>query len=248
MHGYGGAVVLRHTTPVPGLPSPFFTSYNHLSAFAPGIAPGVAVAPGTLLGNVGNTTNGQFAGMGSHLHMELRRLPFPGPVGHDGYELDTMDPSLLFAPLGIDWLDSRRELGRGVGGHLYLRAGGPSDPAVCGGVRGLGGNSIFSGNLKTRQRSVSFLGLEGLDAYLGELGSGALGYAPAGYVDPVRIVAKYTTYGTTQVPRVGSPAADVMPPDYAAVADGSSSGSGGSGLVIGGTIAALLAWRLLRRS
>lgn len=269
MGGYGNAVVLRHDTPVPGLPSPFYTSYNHLSAIAPGIAPGAVVAPGTLLGNVGNTTNGQFAGMGAHLHMELRRVPFPG-----SYDRDTMDPSLLFTALGIDWLDYRREVERGVGGHLLIRAGGPSDPAVCGGVRGLdiaiptGRTAIAIPTGKHRAipyipgigiPGVPFLGLEGLGAYLGALPGGEvdpgfvcfggeLGYAPSGYVDPVRIATKYSRYGSTQVPRPGSPAADVMPPDYAPAAAEAGGASSGSSLVIGGTLAALLAWRLLRRS
>jgi len=133
MGGYGNAVVLRHDFDVPGsgLPNPFWTSYNHLSSIAPGIAPGVAVVTGALLGQIGNTTNGQFPGMGPHLHMEVRRAEFPGPVGRDSYRLDTVDPYALLRALGMDWVGSRLEVERPVGGQLFIRADGPSGPAAC---------------------------------------------------------------------------------------------------------------------
>lgn len=243
MGGYGNAVVLRHDFAVPGLPTPFYTSYNHLSAVAPGIAPGVAVATGTLLGNVGNTTNGQFRGMGSHLHMELRRAAFPGPVGRDSYELDTMDPATyLFSALGIDWLDSRREVGRGVGGHLFVRADGPSGPAACGATTGVRGIAVPRPATRGGWRLPYIPGI-------GIPGIPLLGLdAPPGYVDPLTIKTKYTRYGSTQVPRPGSPAADVMPPEYAPeVETGSGGGGGGGGLLLGAGIAAAIVVAGLRK-
>jgi murein DD-endopeptidase MepM/ murein hydrolase activator NlpD len=82
MGGYGNAIVLQHDfqLPAPGvlpsrqnpppLPSSFWTSYNHLQA-PPSLRPGDRVTIGQQLGLVGNTTNGSFAGMGAHLHLEL---------------------------------------------------------------------------------------------------------------------------------------------------------------------------------
>lgn len=134
--GYGNSVVLVHDLDVPGLPRPFWTSYNHLREPS-ALTAGQVVNAGDLLGYVGNTTNGQFPGMGAHLHMEVRRAEFPGPVGHDGYELDTVDPSILFAALGIDWVDHHTEVHREVGGQLLIREDGPSGPAACSGLRGI---------------------------------------------------------------------------------------------------------------
>lgn len=192
--GYGNSVVLEHDLDVPGLPRPFWTSYNHLRDPVT-LAPGARVIAGDLLGYVGNTTNGQFRGMGAHLHMEVRRMPFPAPVGHDGYELDTVDPSILFASLGIDWIDHHREVGREVGGQLLIREDGPSGPAACGG-HGLGRLGYV------RRHFDAPASLSGL------------GTVPAGYVDPSRIRAKYTSKGgsssSVQVRR------EVVPPDYGA--------------------------------
>jgi hypothetical protein len=88
-NGYGNVLVLR-------LPGPVWMSFNHLSAFAPGLAPGMSVPKGALLGLVGNTSNGKFRGMGSHLHLEVRHAPtrggltpFPGPYG--AYNLDPVE-------------------------------------------------------------------------------------------------------------------------------------------------------------
>jgi hypothetical protein len=134
--GYGNSVVLVHDLDVPGLPRPFWTSYNHMRDPST-LTPGQAINAGDLLGYVGNTTNGQFRGMGSHLHMEVRRAAFPGVVGRDAYELDTVDPSILFAGLGIDWVEHRTEVRREVGGRLLIREDGPSGPAACSGLRGI---------------------------------------------------------------------------------------------------------------
>ena len=194
MGGYGNCVVLVHAGHgIPGMPDPFWTSYNHLQAPV-ALEPGTSVRTGDLLGHVGNTTNGQFRGMGAHLHMEVRRAAFPGAVGHDGYELDTMDPSELFAAVGIDWIDHRTEVRREVGGQLLIRSGGPSDPAVCSGSRALSGPRALRG----------------------------LGYAPPGYIDPASpaVRGKYLSKpggsytGSVQVRR------DVLPPDYGAGVNG----------------------------
>jgi murein DD-endopeptidase MepM/ murein hydrolase activator NlpD len=121
MGGYGNAVVLEHRFNVPGLPNPFWTGYMHLRN-VPTLRVGDPVNTGTLLGLVGNTTNGQFRGMGAHLHHELRVRPYPG-----SYDRDTRDPAILYRGLGIDYVGARREVERMVGGQLLVRTGGESD-------------------------------------------------------------------------------------------------------------------------
>lgn len=196
--GYGNSVVLEHDLDVPGLPRPFWTSYNHLRDPVT-LAYGARVVAGDLLGHVGNTTNGQFPGMGAHLHMEVRRMPFPAPVGHDGYELDTVDPSVLFQALGIDWVDHHTEVGREVGGQLLIREDGPSGPGACSG-RTLGRIRRFDFDETPLPRS--------------------LGAARAGYVDPDRLRSKYgssSRASSVQTPR------SVEPPDYSLAVDRSKS-------------------------
>jgi len=238
MGGYGNAVVLRHDLDLPGLPSPFYTSYNHLSAVAPGIVPGARVTAGVLLGQVGNTTNGQFPGMGAHLHMELRRVPFPG-----NYNRDTLDPALLWQATGIDWVGGRTEVERRVGGQLLVRADGPSGPAACPrtatGLAGVGAYGRSAWPLMAA--SVPLISVPGVPLV-------GLGVVPPGYVDPLRMKPTYTRKGSTQAPAPGSPAADVMPPDYPAdggEAGGEAGGYGGGLLLVGG--AALLAVWMMRR-
>lgn len=239
MRGYGNAVVLRHDLDLPGLPNPFYTSYNHLSSIAPGIVPGARVTTGMLLGQVGNTTNGEFPGMGAHLHMELRRVPFPG-----NYNRDTLDPALLWQATGIDWVDSRREIRRRVGGQLLVRADGPSGPAACPRTAtGLAGAGAYGRSAWPLVAAASVpLGVPGVPLV-------GLGVVPPGYVDPLRMKPTYASKGSTQVPAPGSPAADVMPPDYP-VDGGEAGGAGGAGgggglLLVGG--AALLAVWMTRR-
>lgn len=141
MGGYGNVVVLQHDLtlyppsiasrgdPLPGNPSPeplpssFWTSYNHLQS-RPALRPGDRVSIGQVLGTVGNTTNGQFAGMGAHLHFEVRKRPFPG-----SYENDTVDPNVLWYSLGFGQPGARVEVARAVGGAILARQGGPSDCA-----------------------------------------------------------------------------------------------------------------------
>lgn len=244
MGGYGNAVVLRHDIPVPGLPNPFFTSYNHMRGHGPGLAPGAAVSTGQLLGQVGGTTNGQFPGMGAHLHMELRRVPFPG-----SYERDTLDPNMLWNALGIEWVGARTEIERRVGGQLLIRADGPSGPAACPvTTAGLAGVYSRTRVERVKAHDLPFY-LNGIGAYMNPLPGFALGTVPTGFVDPRRLKPTYASKGTTQVPREGSPAADVMPPDYltAAVAEAAGAAAsagaaavGNSAIWIGGGIAAAI--------
>jgi murein DD-endopeptidase MepM/ murein hydrolase activator NlpD len=156
MTGYGNAVVLQHdfalpvpTTPLPGqsrppargLPTPFWTSYNHMRD-APVVRVGQQVRAGDLLGYVGNTNNGSFPGMPPHLHVEVRKRAFPS-----SYDNDTIDPNLLWASLGIDLTGSHQEAGRRVGGTLLVRQGGPSDcgPGVASDLHGWLGEPVPAG-------------------------------------------------------------------------------------------------------
>lgn len=251
MTGYGNAVVLQHdfslpipTTPLPGetrpstrgLPSPFWTSYNHMRE-APAVVVGQRVMPGTVLGYVGNTNNGAFPGMPSHLHVEVRKRMFPS-----SYDNDTINPDLLWASLGIEHTGAHREAGRMVGGVLQARAGGPSDCRS-------GQHSDLSGGMPPPHPVFEALvgtaeGVETWDRY-GKLvwrrgrwvrvrerpplyGLGTAGQAGAGeqYVSPAAISSKYAA-GT-----VAPEGADVDPPDYKAV----QPSTGPSPLFIGGTI------------
>jgi murein DD-endopeptidase MepM/ murein hydrolase activator NlpD len=256
MSGYGNGVVLRHDFDVPGsgLPNPFWTSYNHLSAVAPGIAPGAVVNTGTLIGQVGNTTNGQFPGMGMHVHFEVRRAEFPGPVGRDSYRLDTVDPYVLLRALGMDWVGSRREDERQVGGQLFIRADGPSGPAACprtaAGLAGMAGWApLVAASVPLGVPGVPLVGMAEERALDGLFGFGTTA-VPSGYVDPLLLKPTYARKGTTQAPREGSPAANVMPPDYAASLDseeGGSSGGSAGGLVLGVGAVAVFAALMMRR-
>jgi hypothetical protein len=96
---------------------------------------------------------------------------------------------------------------------------------------------------------VPFVGVResALQAYMTELPHFAygLGTVPSGYVDPTRIKPTYARKGTTQMPREGSPAADVMPPDYTSAADSSplapvASAVGSSAIWIGAGVAGLI--------
>lgn len=242
MGGYGNSVVLEHDLDVPGLPRPFWTSYNHLQAPAT-LTPGQSVNTGDLLGRVGNTTNNQFRGMGAHLHMEVRRAAFPGPVGRDSYELDTVDPSVLFAALGIDWVDSHREVGRGVGGQLLIRAGGPSDcPTTLSGI----GRPLCCGR-RARPCPHGWMGgpcLRCARAGLGVLPSGSA--STGTHVLPERVRAKYATKGTT-TKSVSETSAALLPPDYPEAVDEAAQPTNVLPWVAGGVVVALIGAALWKK-
>jgi murein DD-endopeptidase MepM/ murein hydrolase activator NlpD len=71
--GYGNWIEIEHDGasdgPLDGFrrPSRLMTVYGHLSAFAPGIAPGVRVSQGEVIGYVGSTGRST----GPHLHFEI---------------------------------------------------------------------------------------------------------------------------------------------------------------------------------
>ena len=70
--GYGNWIQIEHEDKLS-------TLYGHLSSFAPGIAPGVRVQKGDLIGFVGNTGRST----GPHLHFELWSNGKPtNPVTH----------------------------------------------------------------------------------------------------------------------------------------------------------------------
>ena len=70
--GYGNWIEIEHEGKLSSV-------YGHLSAFAPGIAPGVSVQKGDLIGFVGNTGRST----GPHLHFELLSNGQPtNPVIH----------------------------------------------------------------------------------------------------------------------------------------------------------------------
>lgn len=138
MGGYGNSLVLQHDfqLPAPGvlpsrqspsaLPASFWTSYNHLRE-RPALRPGDRVTIGQVIGYVGNTTNGQFAGMGAHLHFEVRKRAFPG-----SYNTDTVDPNVLWYSLGFTNPGAYMEVQRTVGGSIVATPGGPSACAPSG--------------------------------------------------------------------------------------------------------------------
>lgn len=92
--GYGNAVVIHHAE------EGRWSFYAHLNDV--NVEAGQVVEPGQLVGHVGNTTNGRFPGMGSHLHFEVRvaahdgSSPFPG-----AYRRHNVDPEEWLAELGV---------------------------------------------------------------------------------------------------------------------------------------------------
>lgn len=76
--GYGNWIEIEHddvqlTTALQGKPAKISTVYGHLSAFAPGIAPGVRVKQGDVIGFVGSTGRST----GPHLHFEILQNGHP---------------------------------------------------------------------------------------------------------------------------------------------------------------------------
>lgn len=76
--GYGNWIEIDHddlqlTTALNAKPAKISTVYGHLSAFAPGIAPGVRVKQGDVIGFVGSTGRST----GPHLHFEILQNGHP---------------------------------------------------------------------------------------------------------------------------------------------------------------------------
>jgi len=75
--GYGNWIEIEHDdamiAPLNGKPAKISTVYGHLSAFAPGIAPGVRVKQGDVIGFVGSTGRST----GPHLHFEILQNGHP---------------------------------------------------------------------------------------------------------------------------------------------------------------------------
>jgi murein DD-endopeptidase MepM/ murein hydrolase activator NlpD len=66
--GYGNWIEIEHEAGAPGAKAPkLATVYGHLSSYAPGIAPGVRVTQGQVIGFVGSTGRST----GPHLHFEI---------------------------------------------------------------------------------------------------------------------------------------------------------------------------------
>lgn len=84
--GYGNGVIVNHKDGTWAL-------YAHLDGT--NVNEGDWVQAGDVVGTMGNSSNGKFRGMGTHLHVELRRAkrdgssPFPGPYRY--YNLDPRD-------------------------------------------------------------------------------------------------------------------------------------------------------------
>jgi len=104
MGGYGNLVAVDHG-------DGWWSVYAHLSAIA--VQLGQHVEPGQKLGEVGNTSNGRFRGMGSHLHFEIRdasgAAPLPGP-----YRRFNTDPAAWLAERGIRTVRRGFDLGPGA--------------------------------------------------------------------------------------------------------------------------------------
>jgi murein DD-endopeptidase MepM/ murein hydrolase activator NlpD len=103
--------------------------YAHLHRLE--VVEGQHVVAGQPIGEVGNTTNGKFRGMGPHLHFEIRRpgpqgrAPVPGP-----YRTYNLDPVAWFETRGIRF---------GPRGHITEGSSGTSGLwAAASGLGGLG--------------------------------------------------------------------------------------------------------------
>lgn len=177
MSGYGNAVVIRHDDGK-------YALYAHLSSTS--VREGQPVTPGTQVGTMGNTTNGQFsprtgesrsafqarmraAGrldriMAPHLHFEVRRprpdgtSPFPGPYPQSPDEaLYNLDPA--------EWLRGK--------GMTFTRRGGIEVAA------GSSAERFFGPSATPSAPSSSVAGLFGL----GDSGDG-LGQSDSGGYEP----------------------------------------------------------------
>jgi murein DD-endopeptidase MepM/ murein hydrolase activator NlpD len=94
MSGYGNAVVIHDKV------EDLWFLYAHLSETS--VEHGAQVEAGQVIGAVGNSSNGRFRGMATHLHLEVRERtargesPFPGP-----YRRHNIDPQGWLAQHGV---------------------------------------------------------------------------------------------------------------------------------------------------
>jgi murein DD-endopeptidase MepM/ murein hydrolase activator NlpD len=89
--GYGNVVAIDHG-------AGWWTVYAHLERML--VELGADVRAGAVIGEVGNSSNGKFRGMGPHLHFEVRDArngaPFPGP-----YRRFNVDPRAWLEERGV---------------------------------------------------------------------------------------------------------------------------------------------------
>lgn len=217
MSGYGNAIAIRVDDPVPGLPTPFYYSLNHMDAPSP-LVVGQRVEAGTVAGVVGGTTNRRFPGTPPHLHLEVRTRPF-GAGG--SYDRDTVDPAIMFQGVGIDWVGHHLVGGRQSGGQLLVRIGGPSDCRTT--MRGL---SALEAPFR---KNTGFSKSSDLAIIYGSFTSGQAGPGEQ-YIPPAALSPNYP--GTT------SPGPEVPdPPTYdsaTSTTPATPSSSGGNGLLWAG--------------
>jgi hypothetical protein len=98
--GYGNAVVVHHPE------DDTWALYGHMNRTT--VTQGQQVNAGDQLGEMGNSSNRKFPGMGVHLHLELRhrrpngRPPFPGPYPQSPQQLyNNIDPRRWLASKGL---------------------------------------------------------------------------------------------------------------------------------------------------
>lgn len=89
LDGYGNAVVIH--SPDLGV----YWLFAHLGG-RPWVVPGERVEAGRVVGQVGSSNNGKFAGMGAHLHLETSTIPWP-----KGYGRSSIDPAGVFERIGL---------------------------------------------------------------------------------------------------------------------------------------------------
>jgi len=69
--------------------------FAHLAG-RPWVTVGERVEAGRVVGQVGASNNGKFAGMGAHLHLETSTIPWP-----KGYGRSSIDPAGVFERIGL---------------------------------------------------------------------------------------------------------------------------------------------------
>jgi murein DD-endopeptidase MepM/ murein hydrolase activator NlpD len=89
LDGYGNAVVVH--SPDLGV----YWLFAHLAG-RPWVTVGERVEAGRVVGQVGSSNNGKFAGMGAHLHLETSTIPWP-----KGYGRSSIDPAGVFERIGL---------------------------------------------------------------------------------------------------------------------------------------------------